>query len=366
MVPDGEKVILGSILDCFSDISNIKLFILSSDSASPFRFSKSVHRFFFTPSSNDPIDWIEQINRLTKQFEIDVIMPIWETAIETILAHHHRLENPEKLVPLPSLHYFRIARGKHLLADHLRQFDIPGPKSLGFGPELLEKRENLKLNFPLLLKPIKGGSGHGISKFEDFGSLQQFAKTNRLDGPYILQEYIQGEDYGCNVLCQHGEILAFTMQKGKLWDPKKPYSYQIGLDFVYNEDMFRIVKSLMKSLQWNGIADIDLLYHEDTNTFFIVEINPRFWATLTGALMAGVNYPSLLIQLATKRRIATQQYNRVPFFTLRGLKLILSKDLSFIFKADFIWNNTPIRYRLKDPMPVLYRNFQRILGRFKK
>lgn len=366
LVPDGEISLLRSLLNCFSYIKNIKVNVMSTKKDLPIRYSRYIDQFFFFPPSNDPLDWIANINTVTREHPIDVIMPIWETSIKSLIENKDRIESWEKLVPLPSLQNFTNARSKYLLAEHLKRFDIPGPKSLHFSTHFLEDRKNLELNFPLLIKPISGGSGRGIEKFEDYETFTAYFKEHGSGRECILQEFIKGADYGCNVLCDKGEILAYTIQKGNLWDPSKPYSAQIGLDFLYEEKLFQTVKKLMKSLEWSGIADLDLLYHPETDTFFIIEINPRFWATLTAALMAGINYPHLMIQMTMKQKIEPQRYKFVSYVNLKGIKLLLKNDKALIFRPKFIWNNTPVRYRLDDPMPVFMSVLQKVRSAIKK
>jgi len=359
LIPDGEGdfVIFDNILNCVSQIKNIRLYVMSRKKVFPigtFRYSKYVYRFFYLPETNNDVDWIAKINKITENYAIDVIMPIWEIGIKAILENKNLLQHPEKLVPLPSRHDFAVASSKALLADHLNRFDIPGPKTVPMSLNLLEDRESFMLRFPVLAKPLKSGGGKGIVKFKDYESLATYFKVNGLNEAYILQEYIKGEDYGCNLLCHNGEILAYTIQKGNLWDPAKPYSFQIGLDFIYNEKLYENVKKLMKSLNWSGIADLDLLYDEENDVFNIVEINPRFWGTLTAALLAGINYPHLLILMTMKEKIEPQVYQHIPYVNLRGLKILCKKNPAFIFKTRFIWNNSPLKYRLYDPIPFIY------------
>jgi D-aspartate ligase len=360
LIPDGERPILIAILNCVYHIKNVRLYVMSTDEHLPLRFSKYVYRFFYFPQSIDELDWIANINKVTEEHEIDVIMPLWETGIKSIIKNRNLLKDNEKLVPLPSLEKFTVASSKDLLADHLKRFDIPGPKTAPLSLDLLNDKEKFDLNFPLLAKPLKSGSGRGIVKFKNFEELQEYFKVHELNEAYILQEFITGDDYGCNVLCKDGEILAHTIQKGNLWNPAKPYSAQIGLDFIDDEKLFETVKKLMKSLNWNGIADLDILYNAEDKLFYIIEINPRFWATLTAALMAGINYPHLLILMTMKEKLEPQDYKRIPYVNLLGLKILIKKDKSYILKPGFIWKNTPLKYRLDDPLPVLYRLFSKI------
>ncbi|SMD46287.1 Predicted ATP-dependent carboligase, ATP-grasp superfamily [Aquiflexum balticum DSM 16537] len=355
LIPDGERSIIISILNCASHFKNIRLYVMSTMNDLPFRYSRYIYRFIYFPETKSDSEWIANINKVTMEHAIDVIMPLWETAIKVILKNKDLLRNPEKLVPLPSYQNFMIASSKDLLADHLDRFGIPGPKTTPLTLNLLEDKNRFELNFPVLAKPLKSGSGRGIVKFKDFETLASYFELHGLNEAYILQEFLKGADYGCNLLCHEGEILAYTIQKGNLWDPEKPYSAQIGLDFIYNDKLYQTVKKLMKSLNWSGIADLDLLHDEENDVFNIVEINPRFWATLTAALMAGINYPYLLILMTIKKNIEPQTYKQIPYVSLKGLKQLFVKNKAYIFKTSFIWQSTPLKYRLGDPVPIAYR-----------
>lgn len=364
LIPDGDSSLFGSVLNCLSQVKDVHVYVMSEKTDHAFRYSRFIKRFFHFPPASDDREWLTRIDKVVEVNQIDVVMPIWETGIKIILECKDSLTSKEKMVPLPSLHYFRIAIGKDLLAEHLKRHGIPGAKTIPLSFDVLADREGFKLQFPLLAKPLISGSGKGIVKFQDFDSLATHFKTTGINQSYILQEFIEGADYGCNVLCLNGEILAYTLKKGNLWDPAKPYSYQVGLDFVYDEKLYQTVKSLMKSLHWNGIADIDLLYHRESDTFYVVEINPRFWGTLLAALMAGINYPHLWLLLAMKKNIPTQSYKQMPWVNLKGLELLVKKDKSLLMRPRFIWNNSPLRFKFNDPVRVLRSLFLNLKDSF--
>jgi hypothetical protein len=111
----------------------------------------------------------------------------------------------------------------------------------------------------------------------------------------------------------------------------------------------------MKSLNWSGVADLDLLYDHQKDVFYILEINPRFWATLTAAHLAGVNYPYLLISMTMKEDFGPQHYKHIGYVVLKGLKPYFKKNKALIFKMGFIWQSTPLKYKIYDPIPIVYK-----------
>ncbi|MCK5443011.1 MAG: ATP-grasp domain-containing protein, partial [Maribacter sp.] len=211
------------------------------------------------------------------------------------------------------------------------------------------------LIFPIIVKPTEDSAGgDGIFKFENKNELREHFKNNTLKRELLIQEYIHGHDMGCNVLCKEGEVLAFIIQKGSMWD-KKPFSPQIGLDIVYEEELLEIIKKLMKSLHWSGVANVDLRYDAKNKTYSVLEINPRYWATLHASLMAGINFPYLLC-LATKGiKYDVPDYEHIEYLNIKGLARRITQHKFFVFNFKYIWKNTPLKYVVKDPLANIYK-----------
>ncbi|WP_241126450.1 ATP-grasp domain-containing protein [Cognataquiflexum nitidum] len=359
LIPDGEKAILLKVIYCMSHRSDIRLYVMSTIKDLPLNYSRYIYRFLHCPKKNNELDWINEINKVVEENQIDVIMPIWEKSIRKLIKNKSQL-NSNKLVPLPAFSDFLVAGSKDLLAEHLHEIGILGPKTVPLSMELVLDKEKLKLDFPVLAKPLKSGNGQGIIKFENKEALVSHFLECGVNESFVLQEFLNGEDFCCNVLCFDGNILAYTIQKGNLWD-SKPFTAQMGMEFVDNEKVIEMIGKLMKSLHWSGVANIDLLYDPKKEVFYVLEINPRFWNSLTGSLMAGVNFPHLLVLLALNKKIENQKYKLISYVNLQGLKLYIKKDKSLLFNFDYIWNSTPLKYKIKDPIPIVYN----IIKRFK-
>lgn len=100
-----------------------------------------------------------------------------------------------------------IAMDKWLSYESFIKNKIPTPKT--FIP-------NNGLKFPLIAKPRNGGSSVGVF----------IAKSRRdlisLKDDYLLQEYIQGEEFTCGVLCIKDKSVALPVVQIR---PKKKYSF---------------------------------------------------------------------------------------------------------------------------------------------
>lgn len=57
------------------------------------------------------------------------------------------------------------------------------------------------------------------------------------------------------------------------------------------------VTRLLGELQWHGVAMVEFKYHEGTDAYTLMEINPRFQASTALSLDAGLNLPHLVAHL---------------------------------------------------------------------
>jgi predicted ATP-grasp superfamily ATP-dependent carboligase len=235
----------------------------------------------------------------------------------------------------------------------MEENNLPCPKSIIIKTNEFTKTD--ELNFPIVIKPVLGfRNGKGINFFESLNDVNSFFNRNIVNKLYLAQEYIEGYDIDCSVLCKDGEILVYTIQKGNL-QGKSKFEPNIGVEFLYKEQLYHIVEKLMKSLNWSGIAHIDLRYDINDDAYKVIEINARFWLTVDLSLLAGVNFPYLYCLSSLKKEFSIPQTNFASFLTLKGLVKKIKINPLFVFKFKYIFNNTSFRFAFTDPLPILYK-----------
>lgn len=352
LIPDGESPFLILVLNCLSSSKDIKIYIMSNKRRVPPRYSRYVYHFsYYKPTETK--EWINLVNKEVNTFSIDVIMPVSDIGFKALVNHRDLITETKKLVVLPSLNSYKIANDKWLLSEHLAKNNIPLPKSFLIESNQYNKLSSFHIPLPCLLKPaIESGGGKGIIKFETINDLEHHINNTTSESLYI-QEFINGYDLGCNVLCYEGKIIALTIQKGYLWD-NKSFSAQIGLEFLYEENVYQIITKLMDSLQWSGVANIDLIYDESNKVFKVLEINSRFWMTVDASCLAGVNFPYLYSHMG-KIPAEFPKYKHDKYLNFKGLIKSIKKDIKLLFKFKFIWNNTSFKFIAKDPMVMTCR-----------
>jgi predicted ATP-grasp superfamily ATP-dependent carboligase len=358
LIPDGECYITQSIVNGLAQIKGIVIYVISNEENNAVRYSRYVHKYLYYPKTKSDVGWIANIRTVVENHDIDLVMPIWDASIRILIAHRDELSFKAKLVLLPSLSDFDTARDKGLLAAHLEAKNLPGPKSVRIKSiDQLDKVN--RLNFPMLIKPVEGfAGGDRIRLVNSKDDIVAFFIEKKIDYENIAQEFIDGYDFGCNVLCKDGEILAFTIQKGSVPDQKK-FAPSIRWEYVNEPELYFIIEGLMKSLNWSGVANIDLLYDKNNSQFYVLEVNARFWGSTDGSTLAGVNFPYLYCLASVGIDFIKPSYRNIKYLSTKGLNKMIKMDKTFLFKLGFILNNTPLKFSLRDPLPMLYKLFSK-------
>lgn len=370
LIPDGESTYLMLVLNCISLVKNIKVHVMSTKKYISLRYSNRISSFSYYPSTTDDSIWISNINQELTKYKIDVLMPIFNKGIMSLNLNKNLLLDKSVLVALPPIGSLNIALNKRFLSEHMKENSINGPKSISIKPDDFDNLDKVNFKFPCLIKPtVNTGGGIGIQKINSQEELIHYIKNKNPVNPIFLQEYINGFDLGCNVLCSKGQILATTIQKGNLYN-NIPYSPQIGLQLIKEEKVLELARKLMKSLNWSGVANIDMIYDREKDLVHILEINPRYWLTVDASAIAGVNFPYLYCLNALGVNFEVPIYSELEYLNLKGLVKSIGRNPSLLFNFKFIWNNTPFKFAIKDPKPMIYHFIWRtkniLLQRIKK
>jgi predicted ATP-grasp superfamily ATP-dependent carboligase len=369
LIPDGENehtLLTTRCLAqtrCLPKSQRAKTYILSSTRWSPVRFSRHPHLYQFRATGTDYQARLHAIIDSIKRFNIDVILPVSEEGIEFVITHRQILSNLSAVPLLPSLESFKTARNKWLLNQLARQHHIPSPQSIlvTLDSEFYQQLSNLE--YPVLLKPTSQSGGQGIRRFKTQTDLQNFLQQRdeqQFKNNYLVQSYLPGLDLGLSVLCDRGEILAFTIQK-ELIANKHRFGPQMAMQFIAQEDVLNHGKRLLAALNWSGVAHVDMREDNRDGQVKLLEINARYWGSLLGSLVAGVNFPVLAYQKALNIpfSLPNNQFSRYVH-TTTALKELLLQPLGRSSLKRFAFKETGLRFFITDPLPEIVRTIKRL------
>lgn len=209
--------------------------------------------------------------------------------------------------PVPDPATIATFNNKWNLTRLLDALALPVPASAyaGTAQALLDA----PLGYPLITKPLDLWASVGFQVHRSRQELERTLAQGRLTATYplIAQEFIPGWDAGASFLADGGKLVAHSTFR----TPRR------GTRVFHDDARVRgYLESFAAVTGYSGVGHIDLRYDPARDRYRILELNPRFWASLLYAANAGLNYPDQLVRLAQGRaggaRTAAAREVRLP------------------------------------------------------
>ena len=142
-----------------------------------------------------------------------------------------------------------------------------------------------ELELPIFVKPAAGGSSVGMTKVKHPEELPAaIEKALHEDDQVLVEEFIEGREFGCGVIQTKDELIAFPVTEiipigREFFDYEAKYhglSNEITpaqVDIHISQQMQDTAKKLYKMLNCRGIVRFDFIYNEKKEKLFFLEIN---------------------------------------------------------------------------------------------
>ncbi|MFX0135823.1 MAG: ATP-grasp domain-containing protein [Candidatus Hodarchaeota archaeon] len=311
-----------------------------------------------------PNDYINSLLNIIKKRKIKILLPMYD---ETYLISKNKNYFPSELIiPIPDYKKIMSVHNKYNLMNVCKKLCIQTPKT--YLPKSIDDIENIldKVDFPLVLKPIKGGGSFGISYVDSKEKLIKNYK--KFDPKYhknklMIQEYIKGTTYCQALLCKNGELRASFAYK-QLREYPLTGGTATFRESIKEERMEKNLLKILRGLKWTGICHADFILSDHDSKIYLIDINPRFWGSLMQAIASGVDFPYLIYKMAIEGDIKPITNYKIGVRTLwlwGDLRILLKRiittkkkayairDFFGSFKHGLIIDD----FHLKDPIPFL-------------
>jgi predicted ATP-grasp superfamily ATP-dependent carboligase len=217
------------------------------------------------------------------------------------LAQYHSQISKYTYLLIPDLKKIEFVRDKGNVIQFAEGHGIPVPKTL-YEP------------LSLTLHPWGGGEGEGyvikprissgsfgivyVTKREDL--LSSYQEVHRRYLFPLIQEWIPdgGGTYGLSALFDEASNVkaAFVHKKLRMYPVQGgPSTLREGVE---HPQVMELGLSLLKSLNWVGIAMVEFKVDPRDGIPKLMEVNPRFWGSLQLAIVSGVDFPYLILKMA--------------------------------------------------------------------
>jgi predicted ATP-grasp superfamily ATP-dependent carboligase len=329
-------------------------------------FSKYCHRALVYPSPlYRPEEFVDFLYRSLADHPHQLLIPMEEETLMLVSRHRDQLES-HTYIPVVSADKLETARRKDHVLELAQRLGIPTPRTWHVTHISQLPQLKNRLPYPVVIKPTKGSGAVGVVYAEHPEDLvAQFLGVHR-QYPYpIIQELIprEGPGYGASFLMDHRCRVKAAFVHKRLREYPVTGGASTFRESVRRDDIRDMAQTLLEALDWFGVAMVEFKMDPRDRTPKLMEINPRFWGSLSLAVAAGVNFPHLLYRMSCGEDFRPVEHYQIG----KRCRWLLPGDLlHFIhnprrmqllpdflrFRAD---NITYDILSMDDPLPILGR-----------
>jgi len=337
--------------------------------------SRAIERFIRLPDHRRaPQDFTIALSELVRVEGVDMVIPNADSAM-ALLGEQYDMLSGLLHVACPPPHIMNRVLDKSRTLEVARRCGIPVPAT-ALVQEVAELEVlSEKIGYPLVAKPAvkTGANTYKVRYFHNRSELQgSFERQRDSWVGALIQEYCPGVGVGIGTIMRRGDPVA-VFQHRRLRE--LPYTGGVSVLSVSeapNPVLRDAAILLLRALDWEGVAMIEFRFDPHAGSYHLMEVNGRYWGSLSTASRAGVDFPYYEWQLAHgEEPNVPESYRlgvRVRWFTgdlLRLHGILIDSDPQGIdepspwkeimrFVTDFRFSNRGAVWSGKDPLPALY------------
>jgi predicted ATP-grasp superfamily ATP-dependent carboligase len=221
-----------------------------------------------------------------------------------------------------------------------------------------------EIPIPAVIKPRISSGSFGIAYVKEREDLIPFYHRVHARYPFpLVQEWIPdgGGTFGLSALFDEASNVkaAFVHKKLRMYPVQGgPSTLREGVE---HPQVMELGLSLLKSLNWVGIAMVEFKVDPRDGIPKLMEVNPRFWGSLQLAIVSGVDFPYLILKMARGEKLEPILHypvgRRCRWLLFGDILHFLSNPHRFHLRPSFFrFFNPNTSYDIisrEDPLPVL-------------
>ena len=269
--------------------------------------STAISAFHRLASPGDQTDGqpstLTQLTRLISERQYDMLVPVNDPALAFISEHDAPLR--ELLyVACPPPEVVQKVLNKSLTVEFARLAGIHTPSTYCVSNVSELQGFADQLRFPLVAKPGEksGEMPFKVRYFQTYESLHQALADEQLEGRLLLQEFVEGDGVGIEVLMHRGEALAIFQHRRMKEVPASGGVAAVAIAESPEPMLIDQALKLLRALEWEGVAMVEFRYDRAQRRSALLEVNGRYWGTSALPIQAGMDFPWYEWQIAHGER----------------------------------------------------------------
>jgi predicted ATP-grasp superfamily ATP-dependent carboligase len=236
-----------------------------------------------------------------------LVLPMTEATTLPLSTYRDRLISAGARLVLPDHSDLLRAFNKNETTRLAASLGVSVPKTVLVTNSAQARDAAQSLRYPVVLKAFASEELSADGILRTAGRPRYAADAAQCEAAYryigsrsstvLVQEFVEGEGTGYFALMHHGEMRAEFAHR-RIRDVYPTGSGSAVRESVpVDPEIRRCSLAILSALRWHGVAMVEYRKAVGSPAVFM-EVNGRFWHSLTLACYAGVDFPSLLAAMA--------------------------------------------------------------------
>lgn len=293
------------LINYFKDALNGQGVVMAADMQDTAPAMVDADKAFIVPGIYED-HYITELSKLIKNQNVDLVISLNDLELPILAENKQKLEETGAKVIIASKEIIDIAFDKWKTVLFLENSGLKSPKTFINLDKAMDAINNGELHFPLVIKPRWGSASIGIDFPEDMEELKlayqlqkkrlertilKEASSSDIDQAILIQEKIEGKEYGMDVLNDFEGNYVGSFVREKLSMRSGETDKAVSIIDPRFESIGKTIGSKLKHL---GNLDCDVL--EQDGKLYVLELNPRFGGGYPFSHEAGVNTPAIYFE----------------------------------------------------------------------
>ena len=278
--------------------------------------SRWCQQAFVCPTAEGVEAYFQYLEQLLDRFGVGVLITSSDATIALIRRHRDRLEQ-RVLIALAKEPALAIAVNKERTLEVARRLGLRVPRAVSVKAVSEVEAALYEIGLPAVVKPVESwvwneqqGLGVGVTaKLVTTPDEARHAaeESTRLGETILFQEFIPGRRESISFLYAHGQIYARHAQRHtRIVGGQSSIRQSIAVP----PDIGDPAERLVREIEVEGCSEAEFR-RDNAGNPYLMEINPRLWASTELAVRSGVDFPYLLYQWASGEKIDMVKSYRV-------------------------------------------------------
>jgi predicted ATP-grasp superfamily ATP-dependent carboligase len=243
------------------------------------RYSWSVDRFYTVPNPDHP-DYAKSLLSIVKQENVDTYIPVCSPVASYYDAVAQDILSPHCSVMHVDVETLKRLDDKYTFAVAAESLGLLVPKSyLITNPQQVIDFDFTKFTRKFIIKSIPYDSVRRLDltklPCDTIAETAEFVNSLPISEqkPWIMQEYIPGQEYCTHSTVRNGNIQLHCCCKSS--------AFQVNYESIHNPDIEEWIRVFSKNLNLTGQVSFDFIEADDDRRIYAIECNPRTHSAIT-------------------------------------------------------------------------------------